>query len=457
MSMLDSLDERMIARRGNRYLEGNFAPVTVETTAYDLPIRGTVPQELSGRFVRIGPNPAGPIDPARYHWFTGAGMVHGLRLRDGKAEWYRNRYVVSERVAAVLGRPDIPGPRNGHGENTANTNIIALGGRTLAIVEAGGLPVELTFGLESVARSNLSGSLKAGFSAHPKRDPLTGRLHVLTYQPGLSALSYLVVDADGRAHAVADIDAPHCPAVHDVAFTTSSLVILDLPVVFNPARGGFPFAWDGARTPRVRLLPRDGDLAGLRWFEAPSCYVFHILNAYDDGETVVIDVVRHPRMFDSERLGPGEGDPLLVRWRLDRGRGKLIETQLWDRACEFPRLNEDWAGQDYRYGYTAAAEQAIGFGPAYKHDLKTGQTLVHDYGPGRQTLEPVFVARQGASAEDDGWLISYVYDAERQTSDVVILDARAFDAEPVAVIPLPVRVPFGFHGNWLADPAASQV
>jgi len=437
----------------NPYLQGNFAPVQVETTAYDLPVRGRIPEELNGRLVRIGPNPVGAVDPAAYHWFTGTGMAHGVRLRDGKAEWYRNRYVVSDGVAAQLGRQPVPGPRNGFGDNTANTNIVALGDKTYAIVEAGGLPVELTDDLETLARSNLNGTLQRGFSAHPKADPARNLMHVLAYQPGVPDLSYLVVEADGRARAVAHIPAPHFPMIHDVAFTATKLIVLDMPVTFN-LKGlatGFPFAWDDTLTPRVGLLPLDGALSGLKWFEAPSCFVFHVMNAYDDGDLVVADVVRHARVFDQEMRGPNESDPVLARWTFNLKTGVMSESIFDDRGCEFPRFNDAFAGRDYRYGYTASASDGLRFGPAYKHDLKSGRTEVHDFGPGRQTLEPVFIARAGAMAEDDGWVVSYVYDAGRDASDVVILDARGFADEPVAVISLPVRVPFGFHGNWLAD------
>lgn len=437
----------------NPYLQGNFAPVQVETTAYNLPVRGRIPEELTGRVVRIGPNPAGAADPSAYHWFTGAGMAHGVRLRDGKAEWYRNRFVLSDGVAAHLGRPLIPGPRNGFGDNTANTNIIVMGDKTYAIVEAGALPVELTDDLETVARSSLGGTLQRGFSAHPKVDPARNLMHVLTYQPGIPELSYLVVDADGRSRAVAQIPAPHFPMIHDVAFTATKLIVLDLPVTFN-LKGlavGFPFAWDHTLTPRVGLLPLDGDLSHLQWFEAPSCYVFHVMNAYDDGDCVVADVVRHDRVFDQEMRGPSEGDPVLARWTFNLKTGRLSERIFDERGCEFPRFNDAFAGRDYRYGYTASASGGLRFGAAFKHDLKTGRTETHDFGPGRQTLEPVFIARAGAVTEDDGWVVSYVYDAARDASDVVILDARGFADEPTAVISLPVRVPFGFHGNWLAD------
>jgi carotenoid cleavage dioxygenase len=453
MPTLKVLERSPRAKPGNPYLEGNFAPVEVETTAFDLPVTGAVPRELEGRLLRIGPNPAGPVNPKIHHWFTGSGMVHGVRLRGGKAEWYRNRYVVSDGIAAMLGRPRLTGPRNGFGDNTANTNVVDMGGRTYAVVEAGWLPVELTYELDSVARSNLGGTLPHGFAAHPKLDPATGELHVVTYQPGLQALSYLVVGMDGGARAVADVPAPHCPMVHDMAFTASKIIVLDLPVTFKLTLigQGFPFGWNPKRTPRIGLLPRSGELSGLRWIEAPSCYVFHVMNAFDEDGAVVLDVVKHPRMFVTERRGPSEGDPQLVRWRIDLASGRLSETLLEERGCEFPRFNDAFGGQDYRYGYTVATQGVQSFGGTYKHDVTTGRTEVHDYGPGRSALEPVFVGREDAGDEDDGWVISFVYDAERDASDVVILDAKGFSGRPVATITLPVRVPFGFHGNWLPD------
>ncbi len=447
--MPDVQEPASSALTGNPFLAGNFAPVAVETTAFDLPVQGHIPEELEGRLLRIGPNPVTVPDPRSYHWFMGPGMAHGLRLRGGKAEWYRNRFVISEGIAPALGRANLPGPCNGDRDNMANTNILDIGGRTYAIVEAGSLPVELNYELESVARSSLHGTLKHGFAPHPKYDPHTGEYHAVAYQPGLSALSYLTVGPDGLARTVAEIDAPHCPMVHDMAFTAKYAIVLDLPVVFDPSNPVFRFTWDAERTPRIGLVPRDGDTAGLRWVEAPSCFVFHVMNAFDDGDAVVMDVVRHPRVFDKN--GPGEGEPRLVRWRLDAAAGRLSETVLEERGCEFPRFNTAYAGRAYRYGYTTSVGEGDRTGPAYKHDIIAGRTEKHDYGTGRVTLEPVFVPRRGASAEDDGWVMSYVYDATRDASDVVILDARNFSGKPVATVTLPVRVPFGFHGNWVAD------
>jgi carotenoid cleavage dioxygenase len=205
----------------------------------------------------------------------------------------------------------------------------------------------------------------------------------------------------------------------------------------------------------VGLLPLDGEADQVRWFDAPSCYVFHTLNAYDAGDAVVVDLVRHPRMFASRFNGPDEGTPVLERWTLDLASGAVKTETLDDRGQEFPRIDERLTGRPHRYGYTAGFGAGVEHGPAIKHDLATGTVAVHDHGPGRVTLEPLFVPRPGSPAggagEDDGWVMSYVYDAASDRSDVVILDARDFAGDPVATVHLPVRVPFGFHGSWLPD------
>ena len=168
--------------RGNPFLEGNLAPVTEEVTAFNLEITGTLPPELDGRYLRNGPNPLGAVNAEKYHWFTGHGMVHGLRLRDGNAEWYRNRWGRNNDVADRLNepRPQSDWPAD-HGQFAANTNVIGHAGKTFAIVEAGAPPIEMSYDLETVRVSNLEGTLPHAYSAHPKRDPLTGELHVMTY------------------------------------------------------------------------------------------------------------------------------------------------------------------------------------------------------------------------------------------------------------------------------------
>ena len=446
-----------IAETRNRYLEGEYAPVQEEVSALDLPVVGTLPRELDGRYLRNGPNPVSPQDPARYHWFVGDGMVHGIRLRDGKAEWYRNRWVRSTAVAAALGEPEPEGEIHG-GMDNANTNVIGHAGRTFALVEAGARPVELSYDLDTLRRCDLDGTLPNGYTAHPKRDPETDELFAASYHWALPGIQYTVIDAAGRVRKVETIDVEDGPMVHDMSITASRAIFYDLPVTFSldaAAASMFPYRWNDDHPSRIGVMPREGSAAEVQWFDVEPCYVFHPLNAYDDGERVVLDVVRHPSMFQSDVRGPNEGAPTLWRWTVDPGSGTVKEEQLDDRAIEFPRVDERVVGRPHRYGWAATLHDGddLDFDGSRvaRYDLETGATETHDFGAGRTTGEAVFIPATDDAAEDDGWVMSLVHDAATDRSELVVLAAGDVAAEPVARVMLPARVPLGFHGNWVPD------
>ena len=441
----------------NLFLSGNFGPVAGEHTAQDLRVTGRIPEALEGRLLRIGPNPIAP-DPANYHWFLGNGMVHGIALRGGRAVWYRSRFVRDDEVVAAKGWPPVSGPQreDALGGGLANTNVISHAGRTFAIVEGGNLPVELSSDLETLRRSDFGGTLPTGFSAHPKRDPDTGELHAAVYGVGAERIQYVVVGADGRVRKTVDVPVPGSPMVHDCAITKSYFVLLDLPVVLDTAAAeqgtGLPYTWQPEYGARVGLLPREGGAEDVIWRELEPCFVFHPLNAFEDGDgRVVVDVVRMPQLFASERYRATEGPPTLDRWTIDPHGGPVKEERLDDRPQEFPRLDDRRVGKPHRFGYAVEIGAGFRFEALLKHDLREGRTERHEQGPARAFMEPVFVPRSPDADEDDGWLLAYTYDADANRSDVVILEARDFSAAPVATIHLPVRVPFGFHGNWIPD------
>lgn len=446
----------------NPYLEGNFAPVTEERTDLDLPVTGRLPEQLSGRLLRIGPNPVTVVEPDTYHWFTGTGMVHGVRIANGRAEWYRNRWVRSGEVAAALGEAPIGGPQHGMGDFSPNTNVIGHAGTTLAIVEAGAVPVELTADLTSVTRTDFDGTLPGSFTAHPKRDPDTGELHAVVYYWEWDHIEYVVVGTDGRVRKVVDVPVPGKPMVHDCAITASQVVLFDLPCTFDleVAMSGqsLPYRWNPDYGARVGLLPRDGEAADVRWCELDEpCYVYHPLNAHDEDDgTVTIDLVRHPKTFASDVRGPNEGATRLERWSLDPTTGKVRTDVLSDLPQEFPRHDERLVGKPVRYGYATeflSTDDGVALQGILKHDLVAGTTEQRRPGPGQAAMEPVFVPRSADAAEDDGWVMVYVHDAGRDACDVLVLDAQDFTGDPVATVHLPARVPFGFHGNWVPDPA----
>jgi 8'-apo-carotenoid 13,14-cleaving dioxygenase len=436
------------------FLSGNFGPVDSEATVTDLSVEGEIPRDLIGRLLRIGPNPVAA--GKNHHWFAGNGLVHGLRLREGRAEWYRSRLVRDDQVCDFNGWQRTPGPRfQKDSTGLANTNVVGVAGKTYAIVEGGGFPMELDYELETVQSSNLGGGLSGPFSAHPKVDPDTGELHAVGYYSDWDHLQHVVVSAEGEVIRTENIPVAGRPMVHDCAITENYFIVLDFPVVYGVHEGslGDPsYGWQEDYGSRVGLLPRRGTADEIIWCEVGNCFVFHPLNAYEDSDgRVVLDVVRHPKMFASNLTGPGEGPPTLDRWILDPKGGPTKEDRLSDRPQEFPRLDERLVGKPYRYGYCGASGAAGLFGGLFKHDLQTGETLHRDDGPSKQYQEPVFVPCSPDADEDDGWIMSYCHDAERNRAEVVILHAQDFLGTPLATIDLTVRVPFGFHGNWVSD------
>jgi carotenoid cleavage oxygenase len=446
---------------GNPYLVDNYAPVTTEETVTGLSVTGTLPRSLNGRYLRNGPNPISPPNPATYHWFTGEGMVHGIRIEGGEARWYRNRWVRSAEVAVALGEHPRPGPVVDGMDFAANTNVIAHAGKTFAIVEAGARPYELTHELDTVAASDFEGTLPGGYTAHPKRDPQSGELHAVSYYWGWgNNVQYSVVGVDGRVRRTVDIPVGGSVSIHDMSLTANYAVIYDLPVLFSPealAEGfAFPYRWSDNYESRVGLLPLEGGADDVVWCEVEPCYVFHPMNAYDEDGAVIIDLIRHPKMFATHLTGPDEGAPVLERWHVDPSGGKVVTELLDDRPQEFPRVDERVVGRTNRYGYSAAVgneeKDEAGFamgGALIKHDLVSGTSEVRTLRGGGG--EAIFVPESPTSAEDEGFVLSLEYDVERNASNLLVLHAQDFTGDPVAVVHLPVRVPYGFHGNWSPD------
>ncbi|MFZ4718451.1 MAG: carotenoid oxygenase family protein [Ilumatobacteraceae bacterium] len=441
----------------NMYVTGNFAPVEQEVTAFDLPVVGELPRELNGRYLRNGPNPFGPVDPGTHHWFMGDGMVHGVRLRDGKAEWYRNRYVGSTALQRSRGLPDISGRNWNASDIGPNTNVAGFAGTTWATVEAGSCPVELTYELETVGRNDFFGTLPGAFTAHPKYDPATGELHAMTYAwaQWLDHVQYVVVAPDGRVRRTLDIPLPGMTMLHDMSLTQRYAVVYDQPVTVDlelAFAGRFPFLWNPDYGCRLGLLPRNGEASDIIWIDAPVSYTYHPMNAYDDSDgRVVIDQCVYDRMFDQEIIGPfGDTMARLERWVLDPVARTCSVSVIDDHPTEFPRHRGSLTAQPYRYGYAVRPGERPGERPEWstvKYDLHTGTVTEFDHGPGRGSGEAVFVAR--GAEEDDGWLISIVHDVPNESADLVVLDAQ--ELREVARVHLPQRVPYGFHGNWVAD------
>src|SRR5246127_3235864 len=314
--LMTEVQPRAAAPEGfvNSWLQGPFAPVDQEVTAYDLKVTGTIPAELEdGRLLRVGPNPVGRRDPVTYNWFTGNGMVHGVRIRDGKAEWYRSRFVRDDEVARSRGLPRLPGPEQLGGgaqyvaDNIVNTHVFAQAGKTWAFAEAGVLPVELSYELDCLAKSDFGGALNGSRD----RPPPSGELHGRSYYHGWNHVSYQVIDTTGPVRRTVDVPVHGRPVVHDCALTQRYAVFLDGPVAYSDdmlKKGyAFPFLWGFEYPTRWVLIPRDGVPGDVISAEVERWAVFHILGAYDlpDGRVALIGP-SNSRMFVTDHTGPGE-------------------------------------------------------------------------------------------------------------------------------------------------------
>lgn len=443
------------------FIEGAFAPAREEVTAFNLPVTGRIPNELNGRYLRNGPNVLGLEDPRAHHWMLGEGMVHGVRLRNGRAEWYRNRWVRSSGVAAKLSeRYPWPVPAE---DFAPNTHVISHHGRILALQESGPTPYELDGELNTLGPYNFGGSLTGSYTAHTKFDEKADELHAVTYHPTWDHVRHLVVDRTGRVVRTTRIAVADNPMMHDFALTERYVVVFDVPVTFDPQPGKVvPYKWNANHPARVGVMKREG--GPVRWFGVDPVFYSHTLNAYEQGSSVVVDLTTLPAPFDvaGKQGGPSaSGSPVLERWTIDLARGRVRRRVLDDRPQEFPRVNESLVSRRHRYGYSASPgdlfdvyldKPANSFrNSLIKHDLRTGRSDVHQFGRNAAASEAVFVPSARGRAEDDGYALAYVNNPERNASDLVILSAQDFTAKPLARIHLPRPVPLGFHGSWVAE------
>lgn len=457
------------------FLQGIMRPVSEELPLDDLPdVEGKIPEVMSGVLLRNGPNQRFAPRTTNYHFFDGDGMVHGLWIDGGRAR-YSNRWVRTRayemQVAAGRslwgGLQDSPlrsppprggGPMKQHG----GVNAVWHGGCLLAVDEVG-LPWRLDpRTLETHGEHDFGGAWDYPFTPHPKIDPETGEMICFGYDVSQGAtLRYAVVDRNGRMTHQTEIELLGPRMIHDIAITANYTVILDVPICFRKAGAlvGRPFRYEAARGARLGVLPRHGDAGSLRWFDIPPCSVFHVLNAWEEGEEIVVWAPRgedvdmslptlNPtaasmRGFDHDTALPDA--PRITRWRLSLRTGRLEEQVVaLDESLEFPRINDGFMGRRTQYGYLMRGSMDAHI----KLDLQTFERQVHRHGDGHFCFEMVFVPHPEAMAEDHGWLVGYRYDLARDRSCAVIIDARDFEAPPVATIALPQRVPMGPHGTW---------
>jgi carotenoid cleavage dioxygenase-like enzyme len=451
----------------------NRAPIPFEADAPFLKIVGELPRELNGTLYRNGPNPQ--FDTPGAHWFVGDGMLHAFHLENGRAS-YRNRWVRTPKWQAEhdagralfggFGRklPDAPATLSDGG--VANTNIIFHAGKLLALEEAH-LPTEIEPGtLATRGYCNYQGRIAGPFTAHPKIDPVTGELVFFGYNasgPLTPTLSYGAIDASGKATRFTRFEAPYASMVHDFIVTENHVLFPILPITGSMERamkGQPPYAWEPDKGAYVGVMKRNGSAEDIVWFRAETCYVFHVMNAWEEGNRIIADVMQFEEapLFPHPDGRPTSSEKLFARhcrWTFDLtgNTDRFQQSYLDELTGEFPRVDDRRAGLKTIHGWYACANPRLSMLSALSgivHVDGTGRRLGHYLLPAGDTIsEPVFVERSKDAAEGDGWLLAVVWRARENRSDLAVFNATDVEAGPVALLQLGHRVPDGFHGNWV--------
>jgi all-trans-8'-apo-beta-carotenal 15,15'-oxygenase len=444
---------------------------------------GSIPAELRGTLYRNGPSRNEIAGTPFAHLFDGDGMLSQFTIADRRVH-YRNRFVrtnhyLGERSASEpryrgFGSQRAGGPaanafRLPTASNAANTSVVLHAGNLLALWE-GGHPWRLDPDtLETIGEDDFGGALKRAhaFSAHPKLDPTTGELFNfgVQYGPRTRIRTYRI-DPSGRLRYLQPVTLPYPVLNHDFALTTKHMIFVIDPLVLRMTRflTGFSsfdraFRWDPARGTRIILVPRDGGVP--RVAECDPFFHFHFANAFEDGSDTVLDLCRYEDYAIGELARDFKAATKLSvhssLWRLRvTPSGRVQQSELCPFQAEFPQLDTTLTGARHRYTYLAARPSGPGYPTAVvKVDNDTGQSSSFDLGVGFGVGEPIFVPRPERRDEDDGWLLSLVYDGALHRSHLYVLDARDVEGEPIAVAHLPHHVPYGFHGTFTPRVAAT--
>ncbi|KAM3323420.1 carotenoid 9,10(9',10')-cleavage dioxygenase 1 isoform X1 [Capsicum chacoense] len=488
----------------SHFLSGNFAPVDETPPCKDLPVKGYLPECLNGEFVRVGPNPKfAPV--AGYHWFDGDGMIHGLHIKDGKAT-YVSRFVRTSRLkqeeffggAKFMKIGDLKGLfglfsvyiyklreklkvlDTSYGHGTANTAMIYHHGKLLALHE-GDKPYVVKVledgDLQTLGMLDYDKRLQHSFTAHPKVDPVTGEMFTFGYSQTPPYATYRVIFKDGVMQDPVPITIPASVMMHDFAITENYAIMMDLPLYFRPKEmvknKQLAYSFDPTKKARFGVLPRYAKNESLiKWFELPNCFIFHNANAWEEGDDVVLITCRlqNPDLdaingTEKEQQRDGFTNEL-YEMRFNMKNGLASQKKLSESAVDFPRVNENYTGRKQRYVYGTILNNIAKITGVVKFDLhaepETGKTKlevggnvpgIFDLGPGRFGSEAIFVPRQPGTEceEDDGYLILFVHDENTRKSSVNVIDAKTMSAEPVAVVELPKRVPYGFHAFFVTE------
>lgn len=460
----------------NPYLRGVHAPTVHETTAFDLEVTlGEIPRDLRGAYVRNGPNAV--FQPRNlYHWFDGDGMVHGVYFEDGKAN-YRSRFVRTDGLAdemtaarsiwpGVMGPFDFDAPRH-FLKDTANTDIIHHNGKLLATWYLCGDVYQLDpLTLCARGKNDFGGKLSTKVSSHPKVDARTGELVYFTLCDDPPYMRYGVVSKDGVLIHEMPIDLPGPRASHDLTITENYTLLHDFPFFHDvelQRKTGYRIARFFPEIPsRFGVVPRHGSRDSVRWFEFEPTYVLHMVNAWEDGDWIVMDGCTQPDPTIKRRKEEGELASMLGylrirahlhRWSMNLKTGETREEDLDDLNVEFCLPDTELYGSKTRFSYHQQLPvdgYTVEFNALVKYDHEDGTRTRYEYGEGNLASESPFARRIGATSEDDGYIVTLMTNAGWQHhSEVWLFRAQEIERGPITKIKLPARIPPGFHAKWI--------
>jgi all-trans-8'-apo-beta-carotenal 15,15'-oxygenase len=447
-------------------------------------VDGEIPIDLVGTLFRNGPGKF-DIKGEKYgHPFDGDGMVCAIAFKDGKAH-FANQFVktpefLAEQKAEKILYRGVFGTQKAGGwlgnifdlknKNVANTNVVYQGGKLLALWEAA-LPYSLNpQNLDTLGLENFGGKLAAGqvFTAHPRRDERTGDLWGFGVQPGpQSTISIYRVNDRGELSTESQVKVSGFCFLHDFAYTPNYRIFMQNPVSFKPlpfilglSTAGECIELKPNSPSQFLIIDRQGNLQTIK---TDPCFVFHHCNAYEVGDEIIVDSVCYPdypkleantdfREVDFDKVIAGQ----LWRFTIDCKLGKVKRELILERSCEFPVVHPRCAGQKHRYTYIGAIANESGNAPLQaiaKIDMETGKQEFHSFAPRGFINEPIFVPRNAdeKNAEDDGWVLTLIFDSEHNRSDLVILDAQNITGKPVATLHLNHHVPYGLHGTFTPE------
>ncbi|NVD28152.1 carotenoid oxygenase family protein [Parasphingorhabdus flavimaris] len=461
------------------YLNGAWTPLMEEVDATDLEvIEGAIPDDIDGIYLRNTENqihqPLG-----RHHPFDGDGMIHQISFQNGKAN-YRNRFVKTRCFDAEQsaeqslwgGLMDGPGTslRPGFGahgslKDSSSTDIVVHAGKAISTFYQCGEGYVLN--PETLEPEGLAPWVPIdGISAHPRVDENTGEMMFFNYSKFAPYMHYGVVDKDHKLVHYVPIELPGPRLPHDMTFSENWSILNDLPVFWDEEllkRNIHAVRFHDDMPSRFALIPRHGDPSEIRWFEAAPTYVLHWLNAYEEGDEVIMDGYFQEDPSPPPIAEAGEHGHLMAyldehsfksrlhRWRFNLKDGTTTEEQLDDRIVEFGMINQQYSGRKYRYVYSTFAKPGwflfCGF---IKHDLETGESETVTLDDGRYASEAPFAPRVNSQSEDDGYLVSFIMDENSGTSECILIDAKNFEAGPVCRIKLPHKICSGTHSTWVS-------